>query len=142
MVPFTFKVPVRSEVVFPAGALWMGVEAQTDFDLRGRVDDDQARDKETGERIWMVTVVDLEEPDESVRFRRSAEYKVRVVAPYRPVPPEATVPGYPPLVAFEGLSVTPWTDQSKCHPGEGRKCRARQTYSLRAMGVVPFASAS
>lgn len=48
--------------------------------LAGRVDDAQSRDKETGERIWLVTVIDLEEADDSVRFRRSAEYTVRVVA--------------------------------------------------------------
>jgi hypothetical protein len=51
------------------------------------------------------------------------------------------VAGYPPLVAFEGLTLTPYTDSSKCHPGEGRTCKARQAYSLRASGVVAFAPA-
>lgn len=45
MVLFTFDVAVRADVVFPDGASWMGVEAQTDFELRGKVADDQVRDK-------------------------------------------------------------------------------------------------
>src|SRR5687768_15713647 len=98
MVPFTIRVPVSSEVVFPQGAMFMGVDAQTDFDLRGRSPDDQARDKESGDRLWTVTVVDLEEPE---GFRRSAEMKVRIASPTRPVPPPPAVPGYPPLVSFE-----------------------------------------
>lgn len=138
MIPFTVKVPVRSDAVFPKGALWMGVDAQTDFDLRGKVDDDQARDKHSGERVWLVTVIDLEEPDETTRFRRTAEHKVRVIAPYRPVPPAPTVPGYPPVIAFEGLTMTPWVDQTRCHPGGSDSCRARLAYSLRATGVIAF----
>jgi hypothetical protein len=137
VVPFTFKVPVSSEVVFPQGAMFMGVDAQTDFDLRGRAEDDQARDKETGERLWTVTVIDLEEP-EATRFRRSAELKVRVVSAVRPAPPPASVPGYPPLVAFEGLTLTPYLDQTRCVPRESGLCRARQAYSLRASRMVPY----
>ncbi|MGH7752877.1 MAG: hypothetical protein ACREN5_08685 [Gemmatimonadales bacterium] len=131
-------MPVRSEVVFPRGALLMGVEAQTDFERRGKFDDDQARDKDTGERVWVVTVVDLEEPEESARFRKSTELKVRIVAAHRPVGPVSRVAGYPPLVAFEGLTLTPWLDQSRCHPGEGKKCRAKLAFSLRASGLVEF----
>jgi hypothetical protein len=36
------------------------VQAAVDFDKRGKVDDDRARDKETGERIWTVTLIDLD----------------------------------------------------------------------------------
>ena len=140
MIPFSIKVPVRSEVVLPRGGMFMGVEAATDFELRGKADD-QVRDKETGERVWLVTVIDMEEPDESARFRKSTELKVRVVAPYRPVPPASRVPGYPALVAFEGLTLTPWLDDQKCRAaraGESHRCRARLAYSLRATGMVEF----
>jgi hypothetical protein len=141
VIPFSIKVPIRSEVVFPAGAMFMGVEAATDFEKRGQADD-QTRDKETGERVWLVTVVDMEEPDEERKFRATVELKVRLVAPHRPVPPVSRVPGYPPMVAFEGLSMTPWLDSQKCRaarPGESHRCRARLGYSLRATGMVEFA---
>lgn len=49
MIPNAIKVPVPCEYMFPQGALCLGVEAATDFDKRGQ-DDDQARDKDTGER--------------------------------------------------------------------------------------------
>jgi hypothetical protein len=140
VVPFSVKVQVRSEVVFPAGAMCMGVEAATDFDLRGKADD-QSRDKETGERVWLVTVIDMEPPDVASKFRKSTELKVRIVAAHRPVPPPSRVAGYPPLVAFEGLTLTPWLDQQKCRaarPGESHQCRARLAFSLKATGMVEF----
>ena len=138
MIPFSIKVPVPAEVVFPAGALFLGVDPQTDFDLRGKVADDQVRDKETGERVWIVRACDLEMPDPEAPFRAgSAELKVRVVAPYRPVPPASLVPGYPPVVTFTDLVLTPWIDQQKC-TGSGTRCRARLSFSLRATGMVAF----
>jgi hypothetical protein len=137
VVPFTLKVPVDSSVVLPAGGLCLGVEPATNFDARGKSEDDQARDKETGERIWVVTVVDLEEPEPTVRFRRSAEVKVRVISARRPEPPPPAVPGYPPLVAFEGLTITPYVDTSRCGPGRD-KCRGRLAFSLRATAMVAY----
>ena len=115
------------------------------FDLLGKVDDSQARDKETGLRVWTVRVVDIEQPDESVRFLKSSELKVRVASEQRPVPPPSRVPGYPPLVAFEGLTLTPYLDAQKClgpRRGEAHKCRARVAYSLRATGMVEFVDES
>ncbi|SCL16879.1 hypothetical protein GA0074694_1804 [Micromonospora inyonensis] len=100
MVPMTLKVPVPFEYVFPAGALCLGVAPQVDFDRRGEADN-QARDKETGERVWVVRVMDLD--PEAGKFGRSTEVKVKVkvVAAHQPVPPASTVPGYPPAVQFE-----------------------------------------
>jgi hypothetical protein len=118
----------------------MSVDAATDFDLQGKVEDTQARDKETGHRVWTVTVIDMDE-DENAKFRRSSELKVRIVAPVRPVPPPSQVPGYKPLVEFEGLTLTPYMDSQKCAPakkGEAHKCRSRLAYSLRASDMVPF----
>jgi hypothetical protein len=136
MVPFSVKVPVASEVVFPAGALWMGVEAQTEFGvLVGQ--NAQAIDKDTGLPLWSCTVIDLEEPDETARFRRSTELKVRIAAHVAPVPPLPRVPGYPPVVAFIGLSMTPYLDAGRCSSGRER-CGCRLAYSLRATGVVEF----
>jgi hypothetical protein len=36
------------EFAFPHGALFRGVQKATDFEIRGKVEDDQAWDKETG----------------------------------------------------------------------------------------------
>jgi len=65
---------VPSEVVFPRGALCLGVEPVRDFDAKGS--DNQARDKETGKRLWQVLVVDL---DPRVgRFGSTKEIKVKM----------------------------------------------------------------
>ena len=37
-------------------------------------------------------------------------------------------------VEFEGMTATPYVDASRCQ-GNGKKCGARQAYSLRATGV-------
>ncbi len=132
MVPGSLKIPVPFEFAFPYGALFRGVQAATDFDKRGKGGDDQARDKETGERIWTVTLLDLD--PQAARFGRDL-VKVKVIAPVAPVPPEPTVPGYPPAVELEGLVLVPWVDDSKCK--SSGTCRARLAYSMRATGIRP-----
>ena len=136
MVPASLKIPMPFEYAFPHGALFRGVQKATDFDKRGKVDDDQARDKETGERIWTVTLLDLD-PD-AARFGRDL-VKVKVIAPVQPIPPESTVPGYPPAVELDGLVLVPWVDDGKCKGGP--QCRARLAYSMRASGIRPAAAA-
>jgi hypothetical protein len=131
MVPITMKVPVPFEFVFPAGCLFLGVEPATDFDRRGQ-GDDQVRDKETGERVWLVKVLDLDE--QAGRFGATKEVKVKVLAPHQPVPPTSTVPGYPPAVEFTDLTLTPYTDSQRCK-GTG-KCRARLAWSIRATAMT------
>jgi hypothetical protein len=142
MVPLTVKVPVSFDYVFPEGCLLVGVERVTDFALRG-TGDDQARDKETGDRLWEVTVMDLHKEENG--FRKSQEVKVKIAAPHQPVAPSPTVPGFPPKVAFTDLVLTPWVDSSKC---TGRaiedkggkqlphKCRSRLSWSIRASSIV------
>lgn len=140
-VPNSIKVPVPFEYVFPARAMFMGVEPVTDFDVKATgAADDQARDKETGLRLWQVTVIDLD--DEASRFGRSPAVKVKIAAAHQPVPPSPQVPGFRPLVAFEGLTLTPYVDQGKCkQAAKGpHKCGARQAYSIRATAMVEPAS--
>ena len=136
-VPNGIKVPVEFEYVFPAGAMFMGVEPVTDFEARAAgVADNQARDRETGERLWQVTVIDNDE--EASKFGRSPTVKVKIASAYQPVPPAPQVAGFRPLVAFEGLTLTPYVDQSRCR-GTGRnghKCGGRLAYSLRATAMV------
>ncbi len=137
MIPNAMKVPVPSEFVFAHGALCLGVEAATDFDRRGEADDQQ-RDKETGERVWTVKVLDLD--PEAGKFGGSKEVKVKVIAPHQPVPPASTVPGYPPAVEFTDVTLTPYVDSQRCKPpakqGQLHKCKARQAWSIRATGMT------
>ena len=135
MVPMSLKVPVPFEYVFPSGALLVSVDPQVDFERRGQADE-QARDKDTGERVWVVKVVDLD--PQASRFGRSSEVKVKVVAPHQPVSPASTVPGYPPSIVFEGLTITPYVDSQRCKATG--QCKARMAYSLRATGIAPVAS--
>jgi hypothetical protein len=49
------------------------------------------------------------------------------------------VPGFPPVVAFTGLTLTPYVDSGRCGPNNrNERCRARLAYSLRAAGMVAF----
>jgi hypothetical protein len=132
VIPNAIKVPVPCEYVFPQGALCLGVEPATDFDKRGQ-DDDQARDKDTGERIWLVKVLDLDE--NAGKFGASKEVKVKVIAPQQPVPPPSAVPGYPPAVEFTDVTLTPYVDAQRCKPG-APKCRSRLAWSVRATGMT------
>ena len=139
MVPSVIKVPVPFEYVFPHGALCLGVEPVTDFDKRGQ-GDDQARDKETGERLWVVKVLDLD--PEAGRFGGSKEVKVKIAAPVQPVPPASKIPGYPPAVEFTDVVLTPYVDSQRCKGGAGvHKCRARQAWSIRAGAMTEPAAA-
>jgi len=132
LIPNSIKVPVSWDYVAPQGALCLGVEPATDFDKRGQ-GDDQLRDKETGERIWLVRVLDLD--PEAGKFGGSKEFKVKVVAAQQPVPPASAVPGYPPMVEFIDVTLTPYVDSQRCK-GTGNKCRARQAWSVRAGGMT------
>jgi hypothetical protein len=132
VVPNSIKVPVPWDYVAPHGALCLGVEPATDFDKRGQ-GDDQLRDKETGERIWLVRLLDLD--PEAGKFGGSKEFKVKVVAPHQPVPPTSAVPGYPPIVEFTDVTLTPYVDSQKCK-GVGNKCRARLGWSVRASAMT------
>ncbi|HEY3034466.1 MAG TPA: plasmid replication, integration and excision activator [Streptosporangiaceae bacterium] len=136
MVPNNMQVPVPFEYVFSHRVLGLRVEPVTDFDKRGQ-GDDQARDKATGERLWQVVVMDLD-PDAG-RFGRSTEVKVKIAAPHQPVLPPPAVPGYPPVVEFVDVTLTPYVDSQRCKGGGGpgaHKCRARQGWSIRAGAVI------
>jgi len=130
-IPNAIKVPVPFDYVFPNGAMFLGVEPVMDFDRRGQADD-QARDKDTGERLWVVKVVDMD--PEAGKFNRTNEVKVKIAAPVQPVPPASRVPGYPPVVEFTDLTLTPYVDSQRCKGAD--KCRARQGWSLRASGIT------
>ena len=122
-VPNAIKVPVPFDYVFPNGALCLGVEPVMDFDKRGQ-GDDQARDKDTGERLWVVKVLDLD--PEAGKFGGSKEVKVKIAAPVQPVPPASAIPGYPPVVEFTDLTLTPYVDSQRCKGGGESAGRVRR----------------
>ncbi len=110
--------------VFEYGALGVKIEALNDYEkVKAGVQDPQQRDKDTGERMWLFRGID-NDPD-----ARSSEFKVKIVAPVMPPMPGEPIPGtnlYP--VEFEGLTVTPYVEETKSG-------FTRVAYSLKATGV-------
>lgn len=110
--------------VFPHGAYLVSeVEAVRDFDKSSAGRPVQAVDKESGLPVWAVSVLDAD-PD----ARRSDKtVTVKISSPHQPIPPEMA-PGVPfRPVEFDGLTVTPYVNESGSRP--------RVAYSLRATGM-------
>ncbi|MGH3916297.1 MAG: plasmid replication, integration and excision activator [Pseudonocardiaceae bacterium] len=110
--------------VFPCGAFVVGeVEPVRDFEKSSKDRPVQAKDRDSGELVWSVSVLDA---DESAP-KGAKTVVVKISAAVQPVPPEAVeVHGmkFRP-VEFEGLVVTPYVDDK----------RNRVAYSLRASGM-------
>jgi hypothetical protein len=129
------RFPVQHDEVFPKGALVMSVEPIMKFQTaedrtRGKAPEPET-DKETGQRLWAVLVI-----DQAAERRTDAVITVKIAAPYQPVPPEAIAGTDLRPVIFEGLTVTPWLDDKACRPSPDKhRCRARLAYSLRAQGM-------
>ncbi|ABW15652.1 plasmid replication, integration and excision activator [Parafrankia sp. EAN1pec] len=122
------RIPVRFEDVFPAGAFVLGVEPANDYEkVKANAPDPQERDPNTGERVWVVRVLD---PDPAAR---QAELKVKVPGEVQPVLPEA-MPGTPfRPVLFDGLTITAWVDTNGKYP--------KQAYALRALRLQQVGTA-
>src|SRR5450631_4409217 len=95
-----------------------GFEPMRDFDASSSDRFVQAKDRQTGQPVWVVEVID---GDPAARDKTA---KVKVAAPVQPVlpPPGPGMPFVP--VEFTGLTVTPYVNQA-----------GRLAYSLRATGV-------
>lgn len=116
--------PFRVECgdLFPHGLGVVGaVSSLDDFNASTKEHRVQARDKETGELMWSVDVMDFD-PD-----ARERTFKVKIVAPVQPVPPEqvGSLPVRP--VVLQGLTVTPYIKDGP---------RPRIAFSLRATGLA------
>jgi hypothetical protein len=110
--------------VFPHGAYLVSeVEAVRDFDKSSPGRPVQSVDKESGLPVWAVTALDA---DPEAR-RGDKTVTVKIAAKHQPIPPEAPagLPFRP--VEFEGLTVTPYVNESGGRP--------RVAYSLRATGM-------
>ena len=116
MIGMGTRFGVSMEAVFSHGAYLRLIEPDNDFDLvRSKAAEPQKRDKDTGERLWVVTVLDGD-PE-----ARTAEVKVRIASPVQPTAPPA-VPGSPfPAVEFDGLSMLPWVDRQRVQDPAARR---------------------
>jgi hypothetical protein len=118
-------IPVSFDFAFPAGAYAESVEPVRDFEAsKGASNQVQARDKRSGQLVWVVNVYD---PDPEAR---SKAVKVKIAAPVQPVLPEAMagMPFRP--VEFDGMTVTPYVND-----------KGRLAYSFRAADVRPITQA-
>src|SRR5437763_6630371 len=88
--------------VFPHGAFAKGhVEKVRDFDRSTKEVFVQQRDKDTGELMWQVEIIDGDPESKGSE-------KVKILAPVQPILPEP-LPGFPfAPVAFEGFTITPY----------------------------------
>jgi hypothetical protein len=122
---------VSMEDVFPAGAYVVGeVEAVRDFEKSTTERFVQARDKETGELLWSVPVLDA---DESAP-KSAKTVMVKISTPVQPVPPEA-VAGLPfRPVEFEGLTLTPYLDDKRNRVAYSLRARAMRSPTARITG--------
>ncbi len=72
-----FKIDCDEQ--FPHGLFAVAVGGQLDFEKsQAKAEDPQARDKESGERVWVVRVID-NDPE-----ARTNEFKVKIIAPHCP----------------------------------------------------------
>jgi hypothetical protein len=112
------RLPVRFEDVFPNGCLYVpgSIGAAEDYDEKTKLRS-PSFDKQTGERVWQVRVIDLD-PELGTRSR---EVAVKILADVQPVPPSADVCP----VEFDGLMVTPYIAEKT----------GRMTFSYRATGL-------
>jgi hypothetical protein len=122
------SIPVEFGMVFPDGAYAAGaIEMVRDFDRSTAERVVQQTDKDTGLPLWVVEVIDAQEKT------RQRTVKVKIAAQVQPVLPPPVAGSPFTAVEFDGLTVTPYVDASRCQ-GKG-KCAARQAYSLKASGV-------
>jgi hypothetical protein len=101
-------IPIRCELMFPAGAfLTTPVEAVMEF-RDGRSTGRQKVDEASGLRVWSVTVLDA---DDEVKGPAKS-VKVQILAEHQPVPPPRPEGPFPyPMVEFEGMAVRPYCAQ-------------------------------
>jgi len=126
-------IPMEHGAVFPHGCFVVGeVQAMRDFDRSTREQAVQAVDRDTGELVWTVDVVDAD-PE-----ARERTVRVKISASHQPVPPEAAagLPFRP--VEFEGLTATPYVATTAS--GRGRLAWSFRATGMRAPKAAPVAA--
>jgi hypothetical protein len=126
-------IPMAHDEVFPHGCFVVGeVEAVRDFERSTKDTAIQAVDKQSGQPVWRVDVIDAD-PE-----ARDKTVRIKVVAPVQPVPPPAAagVPFRP--VVLQGLTLRPWVNTDRCKPrkGQSHQCGAQIAWSFWATGLA------
>jgi hypothetical protein len=129
------RIMVEFGETFPNGLFAVSeVVPARDFDKSTKVNAVQTIDEDSGLPVWTVDVMD---GDPEVR-KADRTFTVKLLSKLQPVLP-AGIPGLPITpIELEGLTASPWVDTRGCSaPDEGRshRCRARQGWSFRAIGV-------
>jgi hypothetical protein len=135
MVPAGVKFPVPFDFAFNHGAIVKGLAPARDW--YGKFGDGQARDEETGHRLWLALMEDLD--PRAAQFGRDRA-KVKIAASVQPVLPPPVDAGGVTFIPAEltDLVLTPWVDDARCTNSKNpnHKCRARLAWSMRASGLV------
>ena len=101
------RINVRHEDVFTEPVAVLSVDPVEDFDKkRAGAGDPQELDKQTGMRLWSVSILD---PTAQAGKR---EIKVKIAASHKPVPPN----GLMQPAEFDGLQVIPYLDSNRAKP--------------------------
>ncbi|MGW2155615.1 plasmid replication, integration and excision activator [Nonomuraea sp. NPDC001699] len=116
-------IPVTFDMVFPYGCYIVGdVEPVKDFDASTNGRFVQARDKQTAELVWQVSVMDA---DPSLKAAQKT-LAVKILSPVQPAPLPA-MPGLPfTPVEFDHMTVTPYVN------GNGRLAYSIRVREMRA----------
>ncbi|MEV8635600.1 plasmid replication, integration and excision activator [Streptosporangium sp. NPDC051023] len=116
-------IPVAFDMVFPHGCYVVGdVEPVKDFDASTNGRFVQSRDKNTGDPVWQVAVMDA---DPTVKAGQKT-IAVKILSTVQPVPP-APLPDSPfTPVEFDNVTVTPYVN------GAGRLAYSIKVRAMRA----------
>jgi hypothetical protein len=109
------RLPASHGDVFPQGAFLKGdVEPALDFQAPKREDGSrpQQRDKDTGQLLWQVTVIDADDD----AGKKETVVTVKIASPVQPVPPRNTSPLPWTPVEFVGLTALPYIDVNGSRP--------------------------
>ncbi|MGW0594470.1 plasmid replication, integration and excision activator [Streptosporangium sp. NPDC002607] len=117
-------IPISFTQVFPHGCFIVGeVEQVKDFDASSKGRTVYAKDKNTGELVWQVAVMDA---DPTVKAGQKT-VSVKILSPVQPVVP-AALPGLPFVpVEFDGMTATAYVAQNT-----GRLAWSIRATSMRA----------
>jgi hypothetical protein len=125
------RIPVSFGDVFPHGVYATGpAEPLENFETKR-----QETDKDNGLPVWVVDVYDAD-PEAS---HKASAIKIKIAARVCPVMPEAVFGSFRP-VEFEGMTVTPWVEETGRKPNG--EVRTRVAYSFRASAVRAPANGS
>jgi hypothetical protein len=131
-------IPIHFGQAFPFGCFAVGeVEKVRDFDASTSDRFVQARDKQTGEFVWQIPVMDA---DPSIKASNKT-VAVKIVAPIQPVPPPA-ISGLPfTPVEFDGMAVTPYVNSAGrlAYSYKAREIRAPHPASKSSSAVKDVA---